>query len=371
MEYSHYIIMLTLSFLVGCQGAKQNQFERVLKIDPTEVDQPKFEDMVKSIEYIPLETTDQSLIGEIENLVVADGRFFINSDRKSILCFSDDGKFLFKIGNIGRGPGEFISPFSISVDNGVVYVACQERGNLLCYDATDGKFLQSLKLPKHYVQVVVSGGYIYGMDMTSKPFAIDAMSIEKIEKPIELYATTKGEYVYSAFTQMFKSGDNSCYWVDPLRGQVYELAGGKMIPYIDFDFGEYEYDDKTIREGQCSNNNTRISGIENFYRVGDIATLSFGGGDKDLHTMILNLHNGNIINMGFMSYRGEPAPGGYYKKAPYDIIAAEKRFYQVCSSHYHDECGELPSEYISYKRMRGLDPQEANPTIIAYELNIP
>ena len=365
-----FVFVAVAMFCASCKEYAKPQFEQTMAIDPTAVDHPKFEAMVESIEYIPLQTTDLSLVGEIVGLVEAEGRFYINSDRKNVLCFSSNGEFLFKVGNTGRGPGEYISPFSISVDGGVVYVACQESGNLLCYDAANGKFLQSLKLPKHYIQVVVGGGYIYGMDMTTKPFAIDAMPLENPAQPTELYATASGEYVYSSFTQMFKSGDDGCYWVDPLRGRVYELAGGEMTPFIDFDFGEYEYSDNILRAGNYRNDNTMVFDINNFYRVGDIAVLSFSGGDRDSHTLILDLHSGKRINLGYMSYRGEPAPTAYYKKAPSGFLAAGERFYRVCSSLYFDECGDLPTEYASYARMKGLNPLEDNPTIVAYKLKL-
>ena len=98
--------------------------------------------------------------------------------------------------------------------------------------------------------------------------------------------------------------------------------------------------------------------------------LSFGGGDKDLHTLILDLQSGKRINLGYMSYRGEPAPAAYYKKAPSGFLAAGERFYRVCSSRYFDECGDLPTEYASYARMKGLNPLEDNPTIVAYKLKL-
>lgn len=361
--------LLFILCLVGCKNVYSPEFKHVLKINPVAIDHPKFEDMVKSLEYIPLETTDQSLVGEVTTLVVADNRFYINSDRKSILCFSEDGKFLFKIGNKGRGPGEYISPFSISVANGFVYVNCQESGKLLCYDASDGSFIRSLKLPKFYLQTVVSNGYIYGLDMTTKPFAIDAIRLDSPETIVELYSASEGEYVYSSFTQIFQSNEH-CYWVDPMRGRVYELVDDKIKPFIDLDFGEYEFSDKILRNGEYRNDNTMVSGVTDFYHIGDIAILSLVGGDNDFHTLIINLESAKTINLGYMSYNGITIPEAYYQLPPRGIIAANKRFYKIIPSHYTDNYGDLPTEYTSYLRMKGMNPLEDNPTIIAYELDI-
>lgn len=357
--------------LLGCSKKEQSQFKHTINVNPTEVNQPEYEDIVKSIEYIPLETSSSSLVGVVENMFVADGRIYINSDRKQVLCFSKEGKFLFKIGNRGRGPGEYISPFSISVEGGIVYVTCQDSGKLMCYDARDGKFLRSIKLPKFYIQVVVSNGYIYGLDMTTKPLAIDAMSLENPSSPEELYSSTEGEYVYSSFTQLFQSGQGPCYWVDPLRGCVYELARGEMLPFIDIDFGEYEYSNNTLLAGSYNNDNTKVFGVSNFYHIGDVAVISFGGGDKDLHTLIIDLKDSTTTNLGYMSYNKVSPPEAYYKLLPQGIIAADNRFYKICVSQYQDKCGELPTEYSSYAKMKSLNPTEDNPTIVAYELQTP
>ena len=60
-----------------------------------------------SIKYIPLETTEESLLGEVSSFSTDGKNFYLASlNGNSALEFSSDGKFVKAIGTKGRGPGE-------------------------------------------------------------------------------------------------------------------------------------------------------------------------------------------------------------------------------------------------------------------------
>ena len=264
-------LLLIFLVLCGCATKHKTKFEHTIYVDATSQDQPEYDTFVNGIEFIPLETTDSSLIGQVKGLVVTNDKIFVNSDRREILCFDINGKFLFKVGQSGRAPGEYISPFSISVCDKIVYILCQETGKVLCYDATSGKHINDIPLNKFYVQIEVSDGYIYAVDMTTRRFAIDAIQLSNPEQCKELYCVSEGESVYSSFTQLFKSGNDKCYWVDPLRGEIYQLKGGVMIPYIDIDFGNNEYSEQVLVSGGYAPQNTAmVNAVCNFYFVNNV-----------------------------------------------------------------------------------------------------
>ena len=92
----------------------------------------------KNIEYIPLETTDSSLIQRkfspisFYKVLSGDG-FFIIRQFTTVLKFRDDGSFIQKIGTVGRGPGEFQVCHDIDVD---------ELGRIYIVDAWKEKFFK-------------------------------------------------------------------------------------------------------------------------------------------------------------------------------------------------------------------------------------
>ena len=67
------------------------------------------------IKYVPLETTEKSIINKINEIKVGSG-FFIIKYFNDILKFDSNGFFVNKIGIEGRGPGEFIIAHDVEID---------------------------------------------------------------------------------------------------------------------------------------------------------------------------------------------------------------------------------------------------------------
>ncbi|MGY3053233.1 hypothetical protein ACVWYG_001431 [Pedobacter sp. UYEF25] len=69
-----------------------------LRIDPANAKGGKVSDVFSEVEFIPLETTKESLFGEIENLHVIDGNFvFSDVDTKAVYIYDAKGNFKSKI----------------------------------------------------------------------------------------------------------------------------------------------------------------------------------------------------------------------------------------------------------------------------------
>ena len=82
-----------------------------LRIDPTQAYGGYASEYFNSIEYIPLETTKESLLGDIAQMVITDSSIVVSDlDTKSVYFFSLTGKYLTKV----KAKDEVIG--SISVD---------------------------------------------------------------------------------------------------------------------------------------------------------------------------------------------------------------------------------------------------------------
>jgi hypothetical protein len=96
----------------------------------------------KDYKFIRLETSDISLIGkQIIKIKKHENRYYILSDRKEILVYDDNGKYIFKISKLGMGPGEYniLSDFDISENNDIVILDAQK---IITYD-NQGKLKNS------------------------------------------------------------------------------------------------------------------------------------------------------------------------------------------------------------------------------------
>ena len=93
------------------------------------------------VDIVPLEVTDESLLGEIYHLQITENDIWVHHYKDKCICrFSRSGKFLNKVGKIGQGPGEFIqlSDFFIDEKHREIYIVSASRG-IFVYDF-DGNF---------------------------------------------------------------------------------------------------------------------------------------------------------------------------------------------------------------------------------------
>jgi len=97
---------------------------------------------IKEIKYIPLETSDSCMIGEIYVINKVGDLIYISDNHDNLFVFNTNGKFIRKIGQKGRGPQEYQDILGLTVDrkNGDIYLI--GMGNLYHY-GKNGDFKHS------------------------------------------------------------------------------------------------------------------------------------------------------------------------------------------------------------------------------------
>jgi hypothetical protein len=145
------LLILAVIFLCSCGRKSTNEedsTDSVLVIDllsEPEFIVKKLSEIATNVEYIPLQTTESSLISRfVLKIVSIDKRIYIMNSGVGgeILCFDIDGKFLFKINKTGRGPDEFLSitDFDVSSDNKFLTILSVLNHKLLIYGISDTCF---------------------------------------------------------------------------------------------------------------------------------------------------------------------------------------------------------------------------------------
>ena len=102
-------------------------------------------EIASSISYIPLETTDSSMVSNISSIHYQSGKIYVRDNTDKIFVFSDKGKFINVINRKGRGPEEYseIRSFAPSAA-GELYIL-SGQGDFLKYDQS-GKFISRKKI---------------------------------------------------------------------------------------------------------------------------------------------------------------------------------------------------------------------------------
>jgi hypothetical protein len=162
--------MASLLLIASC--AKSEKFEKNSRFYTINLDEQNSEQSIalssifNGVEPIVLETTDESLIGEVSKLEVSDDYLFVldNSISRKLFVFDKIGKFVKTIGDQGRGPGEYdyLSDFTIDREHRFVYILDIGLQKINKYDIDSGGFISSISLKNPaYSAISVSNDRIY------------------------------------------------------------------------------------------------------------------------------------------------------------------------------------------------------------------
>ena len=143
-------LVLIVLLLTGCNTQPQKPIDSTLPILDLTKDYPKMEIDIHDIaeaEYIPLETTDESVIALGAFLNISD-KYIIMADLLGpVFIFDRRGKFIRAIKNYGQGPEEHYVILGLTVDFQKEEYYISQQTKIQVYDFS-GKWQRSLKVPE-------------------------------------------------------------------------------------------------------------------------------------------------------------------------------------------------------------------------------
>lgn len=118
--------------------------------------------LIKEIKFVPLETTDESLLDYIMKIVVTDSHIYIMDGLQGggLAIFDSKGKFIKRISH-GSGPGELINLYDIAYDIENEELIAYQHPFLLFFTPS-GKFIRQVRLPfGAHNFTTIPGGYLF------------------------------------------------------------------------------------------------------------------------------------------------------------------------------------------------------------------
>lgn len=132
----------------------------------------KMSEVADDIKYVPLETTDSSLIGMGAKVQIENGRIYVrsrNSNSTEVKVFDIDGKYLFTFNRTGRGPEEYSAMSQIEID--------PVTGGFIVFDMIP--FITNTSLSSWYFKMYDrDGNYLKNIDIPQ----IDAGRLEYVRR---------------------------------------------------------------------------------------------------------------------------------------------------------------------------------------------
>jgi hypothetical protein len=145
-----FVSIFTLYTLCGCKEQPgRTETGSVINADIDKRDPVSVFDIFRKIEIIPLETTDESLIKNINKLIYYDNKFYIlDYSAYKIFVFDSQGNYLFKIDDRGPGPEQYthIADFDVDGKENKLMLLSAVDAKLHEYNS-NGQFVRKYSLP--------------------------------------------------------------------------------------------------------------------------------------------------------------------------------------------------------------------------------
>jgi len=129
--------MACLLFLLACNNQEKSMINsNVIDVESGVENNVRLKtsDFGKTIRYIPLETTDNGLVGRSPIIKVLRDYIVIEAQNSCLLFDKKDGRFIAEIGRMGQGPNEFSSNYSWTDEKEEFLYFQRQPNQLLKYD---------------------------------------------------------------------------------------------------------------------------------------------------------------------------------------------------------------------------------------------
>lgn len=271
-----FIILITLfGFFISCGNRRKpgnpefgenltSNTPAPLIIDIDKIEKPgNFRELIEEIDFVPLETTDESILEEIDKVVSHKGRFYILDERgKSLKIFTHDGEYVRSVGRVGHGPGEFtfLMDFSLDTARRTLMLLSNDKQAVLEFDL-DGNYIKTFKNNLYGNQFErIGDNWYYFLNQNINQLSghhnlivMDSTGMVK-DRLFPFPETFRVSLGFSGFI----SGNQEGILYNALSDTIFQLTGdGQVYPKYILDFGDYTFP-PSIRKSSDESGKVRL-----------------------------------------------------------------------------------------------------------------
>ena len=208
---------------------------------PSELPHSDLDTIFSSYKLIPLETSEEFLIGNIDRIIKCPGCYCIQDrENANVFIFEENGKFRCKLGNKGHARNEHLDAWSIAYDekNEQIVMLDLTGRRLLSYDLM-GNLKKVASLFFLYHDMAILGDDILCLTGSAYNRFSDIIDLsrlvlaDKMGKPIR-----RGFPITEMIRDRFTYGDkmtqykDKAYFTDLIADTVWEVSGKEMAPIL-------------------------------------------------------------------------------------------------------------------------------------------
>jgi len=253
------LITSTLQIFISCQNSYQPALLSGIEnidINPNDI---KMENTfaskyIDSCQYIPLESSDSVMIGNIKQIFEDKDRFYIHDITSDIIfIFDKTGKYLTKIDRKGRGNDEYIKLTEMYLDpiNSDIIILCDRSQSLIRYDRdgnfikrTENKFITSAFASINSDTIITYAGRLPNESIFSSTYPYGYLvAIMHNGKIINKFLENKFDPIYLNYvskTNYFFNFSDTLSLIEDFSNTIYRIVSSSEIkPRYSVTFGKY------------------------------------------------------------------------------------------------------------------------------------
>ena len=309
------ILSIISVFILSCSPGKSSEFLTESAAITVHLDSIQYVALkIGNIRYIPLETTDECLLGNADKILIQNNRIYVADFNKamSLFVFDMNGKYLFKINKRGQGPGEYTSFRDFDIHNNKELYMFDNFGQKLLIFDLEGKYLRDIKFEYFFMSFCLTEDKIYMSEIRGadrKKAA--AFAVYDIKSGNTTFLMDDKKFLYTIpitnSSYKFYYSPNTIYHAPKLSETIYSVTNDsifpaitvKGLPAIPKDLLE-QWDAETDQNARSANFRNSNYFLENsyIYETDDYISLQYQLGANP-HDLLYNKHTQQAYKLLF------------------------------------------------------------------------
>lgn len=245
-----YLLSISLVFTISCQN--KGDEKTIVAAKPTiihlhdtnKVAELKLKDVFEITDITPLETdTIKSILASTNDIIYIENRYFVLDTKLSVLkVFDQKGNFLYNIGKLGAGPGEYSRIFSVAYTqntNEVIFY-CLNDMKMIWY-GLGGNYIKQERIPffTYYFTQLPGDNYAFYCNYNTSEYNQNhnLLITDPNFKILHRYFPYKRDFAVSTAGFLKKTCTGILY-SDAYSNRVYKIDDKQITPTYDFDLGK-------------------------------------------------------------------------------------------------------------------------------------
>ena len=314
--------------------------------------------IVSSYTFVPLQTKENCVVGQIEKIIVCPNCFCIlDRDNRNAFLFELDGTFRCKLGEKGHGPGEHLDAWNIAYDNEKqeIILLDLEGRKLMHYDL-DGKLqhvesiyylFTALEYQKDNMILYTGTSYNDFSDILDLSQLVIA-DRKQVPRAAGFRTPEQARNEFSFSSRMQKVGDEVIY-DDMLSDTLWSITGKRKYPLVAISFDKssrFNKEDKQhISDRLFHDRENRFGSINNWRISSNYISLLVRTPDsgRRLFNVLYSRKSGKCRVFG--NNIGQKRLGDYLMSAAFDGVYDSSSFIRIVE----------PMDIMRYKENKRLN----------------